>query len=175
MRTRLRLGLLTTLVAAMGLLLVPGTAFAQYGPSADDFVTCTPDPASPGAEVTCEAGIFEPGSDVQAEATVDGAQVLGATLTAGEDGTVGFAFDIPEDASNGRYDVTVTGEDGKVLSEQLVVAAEAAQGARDEGQARAQVARTGSSTSTYAGAAAVLLLIGGGAVYFTRRRSTTSV
>lgn len=173
MHTRLRLGLLATLVAAMGLLLVPGTAFAQYGPSADDFVTCTPDPAAPGAEVTCEAGVFEPGSEVDAEVTLrDGTEVLDETLVAEEDGTVEFDFVIPEDAPNGRYDVTVTGEDGKVLSERLVVAPEAAQGARNPGRG---LGRTGSQTGTYAGAAAVLLLIGGGAVYFTRRRSTTSV
>lgn len=159
------------LVAAMGLMLLPGTAFAQYGPSADDFVTCSPDPAAPGADVNCEAGIFEPGTEVDAEATVGETQVLDATLTAGEDGTVAFGFTIPEDAPNGRYDVTVTGADGKVLSEQLVVAPEAAEGARSPGRG---LGNTGTQTASFAGAALVLLLIGGGAVYFTRRRSTTS-
>lgn len=176
--SRRQLGLLATLVASLGLLLVPGTAFAQYGPSADDFVTCSPDPAAPGSEVNCEAGYFEPGSDVEAQATLrDGTEVLNATLVADEDGVVAFNFEIPEDAPNGQYEVVLegTGPDGqpKVLSERNVVAAEAAEGARDPGRDR--VADTGSDTGTYAGAALVLLLLGGGAVYFTRRRTHTSV
>lgn len=173
---RLKFSLVATMVAAMGLLLVPG-AFAQdYPPAEDDFVTCTPDPAAPGSDVECEAGFFQPDSDGDWTVTFSDGEVLSGTFTADGEGVASFAFGVPADASNGAYEVTVAGigPDGepKVLAEQNVVADEAAEGARDPGRGR--VADTGSDTAAYALGAVVLLGIGGGAVYSTRKKSKAS-
>lgn len=167
MQTASRTRLLTTVLAVMGLLVLPGVAaFAQYAPSGDDFVTCTPDPASPGDTVECAAGIFDPNTEV--DVFVEGSVLLDTTVTANAEGEVSFAFDIPEDHPLGSYEITLTGtKNGEefVLQETNPIAAEPASGAASD-----RLSDTGSNIVPVVVIALVGLALGGGALVATRNR-----
>lgn len=166
---RARLTILGSMLAVLGLMLFPATASAQYAPTGDDFITCTPDPAEPGDEVTCTAGLFDPGSDVEVVVTINGTEVLSETQTADDEGAVGFSFDIPADAEDGVYTVTLTGmEDGevKVLSD----TGEIAEAADDD------LADTGAAGTLPLGTIALVALVLGAAILVgTRRRMNATV
>jgi LPXTG-motif cell wall-anchored protein len=163
---RARLTILGSMLAVLGLMLFPATASAQYAPTGDDFITCTPDPAEPGDEVSCTSGYWEPGSEVTVLVTAS--TLLDTTVTADEDGIASFEFDIPEDHATGEYTVTLTGTgmDGepKVLSDTGEIAE-----AEDE-----DLADTGAAGTLPLGTIALVALVLGAAILVATRRRTNA-
>lgn len=157
---RSRLNLLTLTTAVIGLLLIPATAFA-YAPSGDDFITCV---AGGDTNIECVAGIFDPGTDVDAEGELNGTMVLDAALTADADGEVSFNFDVPAD-EEGEVTVTLSG----TKNGEAFVLSEAIANVNSDGEV---IANAGSDAGLLALGAIGAIALGGGALFVSRRKRT---
>ncbi|MDX1620312.1 MAG: LPXTG cell wall anchor domain-containing protein [Nitriliruptorales bacterium] len=176
MRTARR-GLALLAIVAMLLVLVAGVAAAQQvesdtsytpGEEADGQAAC-PATTVQGRDNTCVAGGFEPGTEVLAEAFIQGEKIAEDTLVANEGGRVRFTFEVPCTALRGQEgEARFTGTDEN--GEQLVVSADFTVGgevpACPEGTATTGINLTNGMTT-----AAVALIAGALLVGVARRRS----
>lgn len=159
MRATTRLHLLTVLAAMAAVLAIPATAFA-YAPSGGNFVTCV---AGGDNNIECVAGLFDPGTEVDAEVRHRGAVVLDTTLTANSDGEVEFNFDVSD--QNGAVTVRLVGtRDGKpnVVADQIAMV--------KNGEV---IANAGFDATTLGGIALATLALGGGVLAFSRRKKSS--
>lgn len=168
-------------VVAVLLLIAFGArpAYAQYNPT---FITCTPTTVAQGAQVSCEAGYFAPGTSVSW--TLNSTPVaLGATIAA-PDGKAAITFNIPAGFELGAHVVTASGASLPKPSETLTLSANitvvGVAGNNDtngsgssgsSGTVTSTLPVTGSSTTTlYAGVGAGLVACGALVLLATRRR-----
>lgn len=103
--------LATTIVVALAsLLLLALPAHAQYPVPSDNGLSCTPENPTPGQQVTCVSGGYQPNSIANWRVIgCDDEIVAQGTATADANGTVSFTYTVPADSDCDTYSAVLSG------------------------------------------------------------------
>lgn len=182
-RTHLKRTSSIVVVAFASMLLAATASLAQeYPPGVPFGFACAPESPAVGDTVECGVVGAQPGETLTATAEYNPV-FFETELTASDEGTAAFSFEVPAEAEGEQIIVTVVGSESGTLSVELEVVEETTAPPSDPSDPSDPSApapgddlpRTGMESSTLLAAGGALLLLGAGTVLAARRRDRSRV